>query len=94
MSETTAISGNIGIDAEERRAPRLVEGGPTPLARIQPEDGEAFDAEVLDFSLAGTTLRTARQRPPIGAWVRVGNTYGRVARYLEVGFAVDFEPRS
>ncbi len=90
---TLAINENLGIEAEERRAPRLVEAGPMPFARIQPEDSEAFDAEVLDFSLAGTTLRTTRQRPPIGAWVRVGNTYGRVARYLEGGFAVDFEPR-
>lgn len=90
---TLAINENLGIDAEERRAPRLMETGRTPLARIQPEIGEAFDAEVLDFSLAGTTLRTPRQAPLIGAWVRVGNTYGRVARYIEGGFAVDFEPR-
>jgi hypothetical protein len=29
----------------------------------------------------------------LGGWVRVGQTYGRVARYLEDGFAVDFEAR-
>jgi len=62
-------------------------------ARIETEDGKAIDGEVLDFSLAGMTIRTARLRPPLGAWVRVGAAYGRVARYLDDGFAIDFEPR-
>ena len=30
--------------------------------------------------------------PLIGAWARVGNIYGRVARPIEGGFAIDFEP--
>jgi len=29
--------------------------------------------------------------PPIGAWARVGTIYGRVARPIEGGFAIDFE---
>ena len=33
------------------------------------------------------------RRPEIGAWVRVGQTDGRVARYTETGFAVDFQPK-
>lgn len=90
---TLAINEKLGLEPQERRTPRLVETGPTPLARIQLETGEAFDAQVLDFSLTGATLRTTRPAPPIGDWVRVGNTYGRVARYFDGGFAVDFEPK-
>jgi len=76
-----------------------IEPDPTPvreggnLARIEFEDGRAYEGEVLDFSLQGVTLRTAKPPPLIGEWVRVGGTYGRVARLIENGFAVDFEPR-
>ena len=62
------------------------------------EDGRALHCDVMDFSMVGASLRTAQKRPDIGAWVRVGQTYGRVSRYLENGFAVDFNaivpPRS
>jgi hypothetical protein len=91
---TLAINKDLGIVAEERRAPRLRETGPAPLARVETETGEAYEGEVLDFSLAGVTLRTQRAPPLIGTWVRVGGAYGRVARLIEGGFAVDFEPRA
>ena len=61
-------------------------------ARIELETGEAYEGEILDFSLAGITLKTPKPAP-LGAWVRVGGVYGRVARLIEGGFAVDFEPR-
>jgi hypothetical protein len=48
---------------------------------------------VLDFSLAGITIRSRRPPPLIGVWVRVGNVYGRVARLFDNGFAIDFEQR-
>ncbi|HRO02370.1 MAG TPA: hypothetical protein PLS69_02035 [Terricaulis sp.] len=48
---------------------------------------------MLDFSLAGVTIRTNRAPPLIGVWVRVGALYGRVARIVEGGFAIDFERR-
>ena len=41
--------------------------------------------------MVGASLKTAQTRPSIGAWVRVGQTYGRVSRYLEDGFAIDFQ---
>lgn len=62
--------------------------------RVETETGEAYEGEVLDFSLTGMTLRTRKPAPFIGDWVRVGGTYGRVARLIEGGFAIDFEPRS
>jgi hypothetical protein len=63
------------------------------LTRLETETGQAIEGEVLDFSLAGMTIRTAKPPPALGAWVRVGGVYGRVARLTEGGFAVDFEPR-
>lgn len=91
---TIAINRDIEIEPEARAVPRLIESGTASLARIQLENGVAYEGEVLDFSLTGVTLRTRRPAPPIGAWVRVGGTYGRVARLIENGFAVDFERRS
>lgn len=90
---TIAINKDIEIEAETRAVPRLIESGTASLARIQLENGAAYEGEVLDFSITGITLRTARPAPPIGTWVRVGGTYGRVARLIENGFAVDFEQR-
>lgn len=85
---TIAVNKGLGIETE---APTIKEGA--NLARIEFEDGRAYEGEVLDFSLQGVTLRTAKPPPLIGQWVRVGGTYGRVARLIDGGFAVDFEPR-
>lgn len=85
---TLAVNKDLGIETE---APVISEG--SNLARIEFENGHAYEGEVLDFSLQGVTLRTAKPPPLIGQWVRVGGTYGRVARLIEGGFAVDFEPR-
>lgn len=91
---TLAINKDLGVEAEERRTPRVEAAGErTDTARIELETGVTYEGEVLDFSIAGITLRTRRPAPPIGTWVRVGGTYGRVARLIEGGFAVDFEPR-
>ena len=60
-------------------------------ATIETEDGKLLDGEVLDFSLAGLTLRVLGQKPGIGDWVRIGNVHGKVARYTDTGFSVDFE---
>lgn len=73
-------------------APRPAGDG-VQRARIEIEGVPAFDGEVLDFSLTGMTLRSSRTPPLIGSWVRVGGIYGRVARIIEGGFAVDFDSR-
>ncbi|MEJ0023677.1 MAG: PilZ domain-containing protein [Alphaproteobacteria bacterium] len=83
---------NKGLFAhEERRATRHDGAGSLPVIL---EDGTALVCEVRDFSLVGCSVRTDRPRPPVGAWVRVGQTYGRVARYLHDGFALDFQTRA
>lgn len=90
---TIAINKDIEFADDERRTARRIDAGSASLARIELENGVGYEAEVLDFSLSGITLRTRRPPPPIGTWVRIGGTYGRVARLIEAGFAVDFEPR-
>lgn len=87
---TLAINKDLGI---EEPAHRPISASNARLIRIEHEAGDAYEGEVMDFSLAGITVRTPRHAPPIGAWVRIGGIYGRVARLLEGGFAVDFEPR-
>jgi hypothetical protein len=86
---TLAINRDLGIDEPAR--PTLRDGA--HHVRLEFETGEAYEGEVVDFSLAGITVKSKRPPPLIGVWVRVGNVYGRVARLIEGGFAVDFEPR-
>lgn len=82
--------GLFAHESNEQPAARRDSAGAIPVIL---EDGAALVCEVRDFSLVGCSVRTMRQRPAIGAWVRVGQTWGRVARYLNDGFALDFENR-
>ncbi len=86
---TLAINRDLGVTDDA--APIISEGA--QLVGLRFETGEAYDGEVVDFSLAGVTIRTKRAPPLIGVWVRVGTIYGRVARLTEGGFAIDFEQR-
>jgi len=85
---TLVMNKQLGIEEEHRPLSR--EGAQT--ISLEFETGETYDGEVLDFSLAGITIRSRRPPPLIGVWVRVGAVYGRVARLIEGGFAIDFEP--
>jgi len=85
---TLAVNKDLGIE-ETRSPPR--EGAQT--VRLEFETGDVNDGEVVDFSLAGITIKSKRPPPLLGVWVRVGTVYGRVARLTEGGFAIDFEPR-
>ncbi|MBS0386506.1 MAG: PilZ domain-containing protein [Proteobacteria bacterium] len=87
---TLAINQDLGI---EQPAHRIVPREPARTVRIEHGAGDAYEGEVVDFSLTGVTIHTRRTAPPIGAWVRIGGVYGRVARMIEGGFAVDFDPR-
>lgn len=86
---TLAVNKSLGIDEPAHRA---ITRDATRTIRIEHEAGDAYEGEVVDFSLAGVTIHTRRAAPPIGAWVRIGGVYGRVARWIEGGFAVDFDP--
>lgn len=86
---TLAANRNLGIEEPPRAA--IADG--SQMIKLEFETGEAYEGEVVDFSLAGITIKSRRPPPLIGVWVRVGNVYGRVARLIEGGFAIDLEPR-
>jgi hypothetical protein len=87
---TLIINRDLGIEAPVR--PTIRDGA--QHIKLEFETGEAYEGEVVDFSLAGISIKSKRPPPLIGVWVRVGNVYGRVARLIEGGFAIDFEPRN
>lgn len=84
---TLAINKDLGIEAPANSTATIG----SQSIQLQFETGETYEGEVLDFSLAGVTIRSHRPPPLLGVWVRVGNVYGRVARLIENGFAIDFE---
>jgi hypothetical protein len=86
-SLTVLLNPSCPVD-EERRQPRSAGGGAS-IAEL--EDGSKLHCEIVDFSLTGLALKTTHARPLLGEWVRVGGQYGRVSRYFDSGFAIDFE---
>lgn len=85
------FAGQDSTGAETRRGRRYEGEG---ALKVELEDGTIITCSVLDFSLVGASLKCERAPPRLNSWVRVGPSYGRVARYIEHGFAVDFEPRT
>ncbi|XBQ15157.1 MAG: PilZ domain-containing protein [Oceanicaulis sp.] len=73
---------------EDRHAPRKPGRG---RAKIRLRDGVVIQADVIDVSITGAAF-ACLERPRIGEPVRVGDMSGRVARWLENGFAVSFDP--
>lgn len=90
MAEQLTLAVNRELGIEEPAHP--IPDGAQAL-KLEFETGEAYEGEVVDFSLAGVTIKSKRPPPLIGVWVRVGQVYGRVARLIEGGFAIDFDPR-
>ena len=86
---TLMINPASGVE-DDRRHGRYGGNGVLP---VELEDGTSIPCEILDFSMVGLAVKTPRTRPLIGAWVKIGNQYGRVSRYIDGGFAVDFENR-
>ena len=91
MAEQLTLAVNRELGIEEPQRPAM--GDDQRLIKLQFETGEAYEGEVVDFSLAGITIKSRRPPPLIGVWVRAGNVYGRVARLIDGGFAIDLEPR-
>lgn len=83
---TLAVNRDLGIEEPHRPI-----GDGSQMIKLEFETGEAYEGEVVDFSLAGITIKSRRPPPLIGVWVRAGNVYGRVARLIEGGFAIDFQ---
>ncbi|MCC5997079.1 MAG: PilZ domain-containing protein [Oceanicaulis sp.] len=73
---------------EDRTAPRKPGRG---RATLSLRDGVIIQADVTDVSVTGAAF-ACLERPRIGETVRVGGMTGRVARWLDTGFAVHFDP--
>jgi hypothetical protein len=52
-------------------------------------DGRNYTCEVLDISVSGAGIK-ADVMPAMGTYLMVGKMKGRVVRYLETGFAIEF----
>ena len=77
----------LGLD-EDRVAPRKPGRG---RARILLRDGVVISADVVDVSITGAAF-SCLERPRMGEPVKVGEMSGKVARILDNGFAVVFDP--
>jgi hypothetical protein len=58
-------------------------------ARLVMPNGVNISCRIIDMSESGAGIATD-QRPPIGALVTIGKVTGRVVRYLDEGFAIEF----
>jgi hypothetical protein len=52
-------------------------------------DGRNYSCEVIDISISGAAIKTEIM-PAMGTYLMVGKMRGRVVRYLENGFAIEF----
>ena len=77
----------LGLE-EDRTATRKPGRG---RARIILADGVVIQADVVDVSVTGAAF-DCLERPREGETVTVGEMTGRVARILDNGFAVEFDP--
>ncbi|KAF0179713.1 MAG: PilZ domain-containing protein [Hyphomonadaceae bacterium] len=88
IAEQLTVLANPSSGVSDER--RHIRHDGASVTSIELEDGSTMLCEIIDFSLVGVAVRTARPRPLIGAWVKVGAQYARVSRYIEGGFAMDF----
>jgi len=58
-------------------------------ARLVMPNGVNISCRIIDMSESGAGIATD-QRPPIGSLVTIGKVTGRVVRYLDDGFAIEF----
>jgi len=72
---------------EDRRHGRVAPRNPS--GRLIMPNGVNVGCRIIDVSQSGAGIATD-QRPPIGALVTLGKVQGRVVRYLDDGFAIEF----
>ncbi len=78
---------HILASPEDRRHGRIAPRN--PMGRLIMPNGVNLTCRVIDVSQSGAGIAT-NERPPIGALVTLGKVPGRVVRYLEDGFAIEF----
>ena len=52
-------------------------------------DGRVYSCEVIDISLSGAAVKI-EVLPALGTYLLLGKMRGRVVRYLDNGFAIEF----
>jgi PilZ domain len=72
---------------DQRRHPRFEPKD--KHSSITMPDGRSYSCEVLDISVSGAGIKTDVM-PALGTYLMVGKMKGRVVRYLENGFAIEF----
>jgi hypothetical protein len=72
---------------DQRRHPRFEPKD--KHSSITMPDGRSYTCEVLDISVSGAGIKTDVM-PALGTYLMVGKMKGRVVRYLENGFAIEF----
>ncbi len=72
---------------DQRRHPRFEPKD--KHSSITMPDGRSYNCEVLDISVSGAGIKTDVM-PSLGTFLMVGKMKGRVVRYLENGFAIEF----
>ncbi|KAB1074202.1 PilZ domain-containing protein [Methylobacterium planeticum] len=72
---------------EGRSHERLTPIQPGIVLRL--ESGRELPGRIVDVSMSGAAIACTSQ-PPLGAVVAVGRTPGRIVRYFEGGFGVQF----
>jgi hypothetical protein len=72
---------------EDRRHGRIVPRN--PIARLTLPSGVNVSCRILDVSQSGAGI-VSDQRPQIGSLITLGKVQGRVVRYLDDGFAIEF----
>jgi PilZ domain len=73
--------------ADNRRHPRFEPKD--KHSAITLPDGRNYACEVIDISMSGAAIKTDIM-PAMGTYLMVGKMRGRVVRYLEHGFAIEF----
>jgi hypothetical protein len=59
------------------------------FAKFTRADGQVINCEVMDISVGGVSLKS-EIKPPIGEYVLIAQTAGRVARHHEHGIGIEF----
>jgi hypothetical protein len=72
---------------EDRRHERVIPRNPRSTLRL--EDGREYIVKLIDVSLSGVAIK-ADVQPPLGTFVTVGRTPGRVVRHFHGGIGVEF----
>jgi len=87
-AQLTWLANRNGLELpDDRRHSRVAAHDQT--ATVRTESGGEEKCAIVDLSVSGVAV-ISRKRPPIGSKVRVGKAPGRVVRYVNDGYAVEF----